>query len=396
MIVHPADRLNQVQEYYFSKKLEQIARMRGQGLDVINLGIGNPDLVPPEAALNAAITSIRKPNSHGYSSYRSTPELRAAMASWYQKAYGVSLNPQSEILPLLGSKEGILYLSMALLNPGDAVLVPNPGYPAYASVAKLLNANVIYYDLKDENSWLPDLEQLSKLDLSRCKLMWINYPHMPTGQTCTLDFFKKLVQFAKSKKIFLCNDNPYGLILNSESPLSLLKADPNKEVSGELNSLSKSFNMAGWRVGMFLGAQDVVDAVLQVKSNVDSGMFSAVQSGAMEALAVDQTWHTQRNEVYSERRKLVWELFDLLKFNYAPDQVGLFVWAKAPNEVRVVSEYLDQILEQAQVFITPGMIFGSNGDRYARSSLCSPEPLLKSAIERIRKFTQGSVHGATR
>jgi LL-diaminopimelate aminotransferase len=384
MIVNRADRLNSVEEYYFSRKLEQIQGMRNRGIDVINLGIGSPDMMPPPEALQAASSAINEKTNHGYASYRSTPELRSAIGEWYQKTYGVTLNPNSEVLPLLGSKEGILYLSMALLNPGDQVLIPNPGYPAYAAVANLLGAKIIAYDLTEENGWLPDLEKLAALDLSRCKLMWVNYPHMPTGTRADENFFKRLVEFAKKKKLFLCNDNPYGLVLNQTALASLLKADPTFEVSGELNSLSKSFNMAGWRVGMFLGAKDAVDAVIQVKSQVDSGMFLPVQKAAIAALTVSDAWHAERNRIYQERRNTIYEIFDALKFTYSRDQVGLFVWAKAPSEVEDVEKLIDRVLNEAHVFLTPGMIFGSNGNRYARASLCASIERLKLARDRIR------------
>ncbi|MBC7397189.1 MAG: aminotransferase class I/II-fold pyridoxal phosphate-dependent enzyme, partial [Bdellovibrionales bacterium] len=284
------------------------------------------------------------------------------------------------------SKEGILYLSMALLNPGDEVLIPNPGYPAYASVANLLNAKIIEYSLTEENHWFPDFEALEKLDLSRCKLMWVNYPHMPTGKAAQPELFQRLVQFAKSKKILLCNDNPYSLVLNPSRPLSLLEFDSQYEVSVELNSLSKSFNMAGWRVGMILGAKDLVEAVLRVKSNVDSGMFLAVQKAAIEALKAGSEWHVERNAVYLERRKIIFKIFDALNFHYEEDQVGLFVWAKAPSELTSLTEFLDRLLEEAHVFLTPGMIFGSNGDRFARASLCAPHERLSLALERVEGF----------
>ena len=386
MKIPMADRLQQVEEYYFSKKLEQIQQMRNRGIDVINLGIGSPDLVPPPEAIDAARKTILKTNVHGYASYRSTPELREAMAKWYQRTYRVTLAPNSEILPLLGSKEGILYLSLALLNPGDTVLVPNPGYPAYSSVANLIGAKVIYYDLTEKNGWLPDLNQLSTLDLKSCKLLWTNYPHMPTGQVCPPSFFNDLITFAKKKNIFVCNDNPYGLVLNTRAPSSLLEADPTKEYAGELNSLSKSFNMAGWRVGLFASSAEMVDAVLRVKSNVDSGMFLGVQRGAIAALGASNEWHASRNEIYFRRREMIRKIFDLLKFSYTTDQVGLFVWAKAPATVENVAEYLDQVLDQAHVFLTPGMIFGSNGERYARASLCATEEMLTKALARIQEF----------
>lgn len=381
-----AQRLHQIEEYYFSRKLQEIARMRAEGKDVINLGIGSPDLMPPEQAIEKAVESMRLPTSHGYASYRSIPELRKAMAHWLKGTYKLEVNPESQVLPLLGSKEGILYLSMALLNPGDQVLVPNPGYPAYATVAKLLGAEIVYYDLKDENNWLPDFAQLEKFDLSRCKLMWVNYPHMPTGASATPELLQKLLSFGERKNIIVCNDNPYGLVLNETAPLSIIALDKNKQVACELNSLSKSFNMAGWRVGVFLGRKELLDAVIAVKSQVDSGMFLPVQLGAVAALGVDEAWHKKRNGIYGERRSLVREIFDLLGFEYRKDQVGLFVWAKAPDKIKEVHEYLDQVLYRTNVFITPGMIFGSNGQRYARISLCASVERLRQARERMRSF----------
>lgn len=388
MIVEKAKRLQQVQEYYFSKKLEQIAQMRMQGIDVINLGIGSPDLAPPASAIQKTTVALSEAGSHGYASYRSLPELRSAIAEWYETTYDVLLNPDKEILPLLGSKEGILYLSMAILNPGDKVLIPNPGYPAYGSVAKLLGAEIIYYDLTDENGWLPDLAKLRQMDLTNCKLMWVNYPHMPTGKVGNTELFENLVAFAQEKKLLVCNDNPYSLVLNKTKPLSLFSVDPKMEVSAELNSLSKSFNMAGWRVGMFMGCADLVNAVVAVKSNVDSGMFLPVQRGAIDALKVNQSWHNERNGVYEERRTYIREIFDLLKLKYDHEQVGLFIWARAPDTVSNVTDYVDEILLKAHVFLTPGMIFGSNGDRFIRASLCAPVETLEKAKERIREFVK--------
>ncbi|MFZ4714206.1 MAG: pyridoxal phosphate-dependent aminotransferase [Bacteriovoracaceae bacterium] len=386
MIIPLANRLQKVEEYYFSKKLEQIAQMRASGIDVINLGIGSPDLAPDKKVIKAAINSLEKKTTHGYSTHRSLPELRLAIAKWQKNTYHVDLNPNDEILPLLGSKEGILYLSMAFLNSGDGVLVPNPGYPTYTSAANLLNAKIIPYDLKASNSWMPDLDALEKMDLSQCKLMWVNYPHMPTGQKANSEFFKKLVEFAKKKKILICNDNPYGMILNETSPISILSFDPEKLVTCELNSLSKSFNMAGWRVGAFMGSKDLVDAVIKVKSNVDSGMFSAIQAGAIEALSVDEKWHEERNEIYKKRRAHIWEIFDLLGFSYSKEQVGLFIWAEAPQNIPSVVDFLDNVLKEAHVFLTPGMIFGSNGNNYARASLCASEETLEKAKKRIKEF----------
>ena len=362
--------------------------MRAAGADVINLGIGSPDLMPPSSAIQAARDEINGARNHGYASYRSTPELRGAMSGWYQKIYGVSVDPENSVLPLLGSKEGILYLSMALLNPGDGVLVPNPGYPAYSSVASLLGARMISYDLTEENSWLPDLAALEKQDLTRCKLMWVNYPHMPTGTSCDENFFLRLIDFARRNRILICNDNPYGLVLNRKPPLSILATDPRMEVSAELNSLSKSFNMAGWRVGMFLGSPELVNAVLQVKSNVDSGMFLPIQAAAVQALGVADDFHMERNRIYEERRELIWKIFDRMGYRYSRDQVGLFVWAKAPDAIPEVSGHLDEILKSSHVFITPGMIFGSNGNRFARASLCAPKKTLEEALRRIEGMSR--------
>jgi LL-diaminopimelate aminotransferase len=308
------------------------------------------------------------------------------MCRWYQEVYKVEINSESEVLPLLGSKEGVLYVSMALLNPGDSVLVPNPGYPAYSGVAALIGVNVIYYDLTEENAWLPDFPKLDQMDLSRCKLMWTNYPHMPTGASSNPELLKKLIAFGKKKNIFICNDNPYGLVLNREPPLSILSADPKMEISGELNSLSKSFNMAGWRVGMLMASSQLIDAALQVKSNVDSGMFLPVQSGATQALSAGADFHQSRNRVYEERRKVVWKIFDRLGFSYSQDQVGLFVWARAPEKITDVEAYVERVLQTAHVFIVPGFIFGSNGKDYARASLCAPQATLEKALKRIEAF----------
>jgi LL-diaminopimelate aminotransferase len=386
MIISPADRLRQVGEYYFSKKLEAIAKMRASGIDVISLGIGSPDLTPSPSSIDAASRALHQEKNHGYASYRSSLELRKAMAEFYRGTYSVELDPETQILPLLGSKEGILYISMAFLNPGDKVLVPNPGYPAYSSVASLVGAQVIHYDLTEENGWLPDLAALEAQDLTGCKIMWVNYPHMPTGKSASSELFARLIEFGKKKKILICNDNPYSLVLNREAPLSILRADPAMEGCLELNSLSKSFNMAGWRVGMLLGSQAVVNSVLQVKSNVDSGMFLPVQAGAAEALKNPESWHQARNEVYRERRELVWRIFDQLGFRYDREQVGMFVWAKAPDSIPDVEVFVDHVLDTVQVFLIPGFIFGSNGKRYARASLCAPQKQLAEALKRVERL----------
>ena len=386
MIISKAKRLERVGEYYFSGKLELIRQMRAAGTDVINLGIGSPDLAPSSEAIAAASSALHTETNHGYAPYRSSPELRKGMAEWIRSTYGVTLDPEKEVLPLLGSKEGILYASLAFLNPGDRVLVPNPGYPAYSAVAELIGAEVVYYDLEEKNGWLPDFAALGEMDLSKCKLMWVNYPHMPTGRSANPELFRRLVDFGRRSKILIGNDNPYGLVLNREAPLSLLSADPAKEVGFEMNSLSKSFNMAGWRVGMLLGSSAVVDAVLQVKSNVDSGMFLPIQAGAAAALRNPSAWHEARNRVYAERRQVVWKIFNALGFTYDREQVGLFVWAKAPDSVPEVGAFVDELLAEAHVFLTPGSIFGSNGRRFARSSLCARKPLLEEALKRIKEW----------
>lgn len=386
MMIPPASRLKNVGEYYLSRKLEEIRQLRARGIDVINLGIGSPDLPPPPEAIDAASRALRSGHDHGYAPHRSTPELRRAMAEFYARTYGVELDSEKHVLPLLGSKEGILYVSLAFLDPGDGVLVPNPGYPVYSSVASLIGARVHTYDLVDTNGWLPDFDALEKADLRGCKLMWVNYPHMPTGTPGDLELFDRLVQFGRRKQILICSDNPYGLVLNREAPRSILSSDPSMEVCLELNTLSKAFNMAGWRVGMCLGSADVVNAVLQVKSNVDSGMFLPIQAGAAQALASPDKWHDDRNEVYARRRHLLWRIFDRLGFSYARDQVGLFVWAKAPDAVGEVDAFLDDLLATAQVFLTPGFVFGSNGRRFARASLCAPEETLTAALDRVERF----------
>lgn len=383
MIVKPAERLNDIQEYYFSKKLEQVRQMNAQGRNVINLGIGSPDLAPSEATIEAAVKSMKQNDTHGYASYRGVPELRSALAAWYQRVYKVQLNPAKEVLPLLGSKEGLFYISMAFLNLGDEVLVPNPGYPAYAAVTKLAGAKAITYDLDENYQWQPDFAALEKTDLKEVKLMWVNYPNMPTGQPATDELFQKLVEFGTKHGILICHDNPYGLVLNQKSPRSLLTFDPKMSVSLELNSFSKAFNMAGWRVGMVMANAEVIDTVLRVKSNVDSGMFLPVQQAAITALQNSEAWHQRRNEIYRKRQELAYQIFQYLKFEANPQQEGLFVWAKAPKSVSSVEERVDEILEKAAVFLTPGFIFGTNGERYARCSLCAPENKFKEALSRL-------------
>ncbi len=382
MIVKPAIRTESVQEYYFSRKLAQLDRMRREGANIINLGIGSPDQMPSEATINALIAEAKKPGSHGYQSYTGIPALRKAFAQWYGKYFSVELDPEGEILPLLGSKEGIMHISMAFVNPGDEVLVPDPGYPTYTSVTNLVGGIVRKYNLSEKTGWMPDIEKLEKEDLSRVKLMWINYPHMPTGTKGSLTLYGKLVRFAAKHSILLCNDNPYSFILNKEY-LSILSVDRAKEIALELNSLSKSQNMAGWRIGMVAGHRDYIKEVLKVKSNMDSGMFLGLQAAAVEALNAPESWYDTVNETYAKRRKIVEEIMDLLNCRYSREQVGLFVWGAIPEEIKSCEEYVENILEKTHVFITPGFIFGDNGERYIRISLCATEEKLEEAKERL-------------
>ena len=382
MIVKPADRTNNVQEYYFSQKLAQIDRMRREGSDVINLGIGSPDQPPSENTVSALIAEARKPTSHGYQSYTGIPALRKAFSEWYNKYFHVILNPDNEILLLMGSKEGIMHISMAFVNPGDEVLVPDPGYPTYSSVTHLVGGIVRKYELNEETGWLPDLKSLEQSDLSKVKLMWVNYPHMPTGVKGSIELFEKLVDFSLKHGILLCNDNPYSFILNNEYS-SLLAVDGAKETSLELNSLSKSHNMAGWRIGMVAGNSDYIKTVLKVKSNMDSGMFLAMQMAAVEALNNLESWYDSVNSVYKGRRKIVEGIMDLLKCRYDKSQVGLFLWGRIPDDISSCEMYVEDILLKSLVFITPGFIFGKNGERYIRISLCATEEKLIEAKNRI-------------
>jgi aspartate/methionine/tyrosine aminotransferase len=373
-----------VQEYYFSLKLAQIDRMRREGADIINLGIGSPDQAPSASTISALAASAAKPTSHGYQSYTGIPALRKAFADWYKKYFRVVLNPDNEILPLMGSKEGIMHISMAFVNPGDEVLIPDPGYPTYSSVTSLVGGIARKYDLSEKNGWLPDLESLERSDLSRVRLMWINYPNMPTGTKGTVGLFEKLVAFALKHNILLCNDNPYSFILNKDY-LSVLEIDGAMDIALELNSLSKSQNMAGWRVGMVAGHRDYIKEVLKVKSNMDSGMFLAMQMAAVEALNNPESWYETINQVYIRRRKIVEEIMNLLDCKYDKNQAGLFMWGRIPESIKSCEEYVEEILNKSHVFITPGFIFGDNGLRYIRISLCATEERLSEAKDRIRK-----------
>ncbi len=382
-MIEPANRISEVKEYYFSKKLREIDEMRQQGIDVINLGIGNPDRSPSDVVLDELKTSSENKNNHGYQSYIGIPELRNAFSSWYQKYFKVEFNPANEILPLIGSKEGIMHISMAFLNKGDKVLVPNPGYPTYASVSKLVEAEIINYDLKEELNWQPDFDELEKQDLSKVKLMWVNYPNMPTGANATLELFEKLVAFGKKHNILICNDNPYSFILN-DNPLSIFRVEGAKDIAIELNSLSKSHNMAGWRIGMVTSNPTFIQYILRVKSNMDSGMFKPLQLAAAKALSLEKEWYDEVNKEYFERRELVWEIMDILNCNYDKSQSGMFIWAKIPDSVNSAIDLSDEVLNDAHVFITPGTIFGTQGDKYIRISLCAKQDVLKESIKRIK------------
>jgi len=377
-----ANRLNSVQEYYFSKKLREVRELMAQGRPIINMGIGSPDLAPSPEVLTTLRDSITDAGAHQYQSYQGLPELRVAIAEFYQQKFGVSIDPALGVLPLMGSKEGIMHISMAFLNVGDEVLLPNPGYPTYGSVTRLVEAVPRTYDLSEENGWFPDLEALSKEDLSKVKLMWVSYPHMPTGATATMQQLTSLVEFAKANDILLVNDNPYSFVLSS-NPTSILSIDGALDCTLELNSLSKTFNMAGWRVGMVLGSKENINAVLKVKSNMDSGMFYGIQKGAIAALQSGPEWFADLDEVYTKRRKLMFQLADKLGCTYSEDAVGMFVWCKLPKGAPSSEEFVDEVLYDKNIFIAPGTIFGSNGEGYIRFSLCVKEEKIKEAIERF-------------
>ncbi len=381
-MITTAKRLDQVQEYYFSQKLREVRELQAKGKPVINMGIGSPDLAPAVSVMEAVQQAMLQPAAHQYQSYQGLPELRQAMTDFYATHFKVCLNPDSEILPLMGSKEGILHIAMAFLNEGDGVLIPNPGYPTYASVANLVGAESVFYDLAAERNWEPDFEALEKQDLSRVKLMWVSYPHMPTGATGNRRLFEKLVAFAKKHRILIVNDNPYSFILN-DHPESILSIPGAMEVAMELNSLSKTFNMAGWRVGMVMGNKELIQAVLKVKSNMDSGMFYGIQKGAIAALKSDADWFAKQNEVYQNRRNLVFELARTLNCTFDTNSVGLFVWAKLPPEEKSAEAFVDKLLYDKNLFIAPGTIFGSNGEGYIRFSLCIPEEKIKEILKRF-------------
>lgn len=385
MKIQPADRIGTVKEYYFSVKLRQIEQMRAAGKSVINLGIGSPDQMPSDEVIQTLQQSATNPNNHGYQSYIGIPQLREGFSTFYKNSYGVDLCPNTEVLPLIGSKEGIMHISMAFLNPSDEVLIPNPGYPTYQAVTNLVQAKARLYNLTEANGWQPDLVALEKEDLSKVKLMWVNYPNMPTGANANAQVMRELVAFGKKHNIVICNDNPYSFILNPQ-PSSLLEVEGAKDIVIELNSLSKSHNMAGWRIGMAASNAEFINYILRVKSNMDSGMFRPMQEAAVEALKVDTSWFQIVNKEYGERRQLVYELLDVLGCSYDSEQVGLFVWAKVPKQIKNGEQMSDIILEKANLFITPGFIFGSNGDKYIRISLCANKTVLQESINRIKQI----------
>lgn len=380
----PADRLNAVEEYYFSRKLKEVADMNAAGKNVISLGIGSPDLPPSEETIAALNESAKQSNTHGYQTHVGIPELRKTFADWYKRWYNVTLDPNKEVQPLIGSKEGILHVSLAFLNPGDGVLVPNPGYPTYTSVSKMIGANIHSYDLDENNNWQPDFEALEKMDLSKVKLMWVNYPNMPTGANGNLELFQKLVDFGKKHGIVIAHDNPYSLILN-EKPLSILQIEGAKDICIELNSMSKSHNMPGWRVGFVSSNAQFIQWILKVLSNIESGIFKSMQLATVAALNNSDEWHRKNNiELYANRRQYAEAIMDELGCIYDKNQVGMFLWGKIPDSYQGSEELADKVLYNANVFITPGFIFGDKGNRYIRLSLCCNEGMLKEALQRIK------------
>ena len=384
--IKPAERLSLVSEYYFSRKLKEVAQMNAEGKDIISLAIGSPDMPPSKQTIQTLCEVASRPDTHGYQPTMGTPELRKAMADFYKRWYGVELNPATEIQPLIGSKEGILHVTLAFVNPGEEVLVPNPGYPTYTSLSKILGAKVVNYDLMEDNGWQPDFEQLEKMDLSRVKLMWTNYPNMPTGGNARMETYERLVDFARKHNIVVVNDNPYSFILN-DKPMSLLQVEGAKDCCIEFNSMSKSHNMPGWRVGMCVTNPTFISWILKIKSNIDSGTFRGIQLAAAAALSNDEEWHHEANiETYARRRKYAEQIMDALGCKYDPNQVGMFLWGRIPDSYSNCEELTERVLHEARVFITPGFIFGSKGERYVRISLCAKEEKIQAALERIRKL----------
>ena len=376
-----AKRLDHIEEYYFSKKLKEVGHLISKGKPIINLGIGSPDIIPPKSTIDSLIEALNSPLAHKYQSYKGLESLRVAIKNFYIKNYKVELNHDEEILPLIGSKEGIMHISLAFLDEGDEVLIPNPGYPTYSSVTKIVGAKPIYYDLNESNSWLPNIQELEKINLSKVKIMWINYPNMPTGSNCSLSFLDDLISFCEKKNILLINDNPYSFILN-DNPISLLMAKKSKNCL-ELNSLSKSHNMAGWRLGMVVGYKENIDSILKIKSNMDSGMFLPIQIGAIDALNQGNDWYRDLNEIYLKRKKIVFKICEKLNLKFDKNRSGLFIWAKISDEFKTSEEFINELLHKKNIFITPGSIFGSNGEGYVRISLCCNEKELNKALKRL-------------
>lgn len=385
--IKPAQRLDEVQEYYFSRKLKEVARLNAEGMDIVSLAIGSPDMPPSEQTVETLCEVARRPDAHGYQPTMGTPELREAMAGFYRRWYGVEVNAAAEVLPLIGSKEGILHVTLAFVNPGDKVLVPNPGYPTYTSLSKLLGAQVVNYNLDEANGWQPDWQQLEAMDMSGVRLMWTNYPNMPTGANARMETYERLVDFARRKNIVVVNDNPYSFILN-EKPISLLQVPGAKDCCIEFNSMSKSHNMSGWRVGMCIANATFISWILKVKSNIDSGTFRGMQLAAAKALAENTAeWHREANvDRYRRRRRYAEEIMDVLGCDYDRSQVGMFLWGRIPDSYGDVEQLTEKVLHEARVFITPGFIFGSRGERYIRISLCAKEEKLGEALERIKKI----------
>ncbi len=384
--VKPADRLSAVQEYYFSRKLKEVAMLNAQGQDIISLAIGSPDMPPSKQTVDKLCETAAQPTAHGYQPTVGIPELRQAMANFYKRWYGVDLDPKTEIQPLIGSKEGILHTTLAFCNPGDEVLVPNPGYPTYTSLSKILGAKIVNYNLREDNGWQPDFEELEKMNLDHVKLMWTNYPNMPTGGNARMETYEKLVDFARRHGIVVVNDNPYSFILNEGKKMSILQVPGAKECCIEFNSMSKSHNMPGWRVGMCASNPEFISWILKIKSNIDSGTFRGIQLAAAEALNTnDDAWHKEYNvENYRRRRKIAEEIMTVLGCTFDPSQVGMFLWGKIPEKYANVEDLTERILHEARVFVTPGFIFGSNGQRYLRISLCAKDEKMAEALQRIK------------
>ena len=384
--IKPADRLANVSEYYFSRKLKEVAKMNAEGKDIISLAIGSPDMPPSEETIKVLCEEAQKPNAHGYMPTVGIPELRQAMADWYKHWYNVDLDPNTEIQPLIGSKEGILHVTLAFVNPGDQVLIPNPGYPTYAAVNKILGSDIVYYDLLENNHWQPDFVALEKMDLSKVKLMWTNYPNMPTGGNASMELYARIVDFARRHHIVVVNDNPYSFILNKK-PISILNVPGAKDCCIEFNSMSKSHNMPGWRFGMLSSNAQFIQWILKIKSNIDNGMFRPMQLAAAQAYHNSEEWHATYNfDVYQRRRNLAEQIMTTLGCTFDPEQVGMFLWGRIPDHYADVEQLTEKILHKARVFITPGFIFGSNGNRYIRISLCAKEEKIKEALQRIQQI----------